>query len=146
MHAIMTDPRVMQYWSTPVHHDLAQTQAFLDHLMQDPSPNSEEYVLERDGQCIGKMGCWRGPELGFLLHRDHWRQGLAREAAQVIIPRCFDKFADATALTAECDPRNLASVALLNRLGFRHLRTVEKDFLYGADEWCDTAYFELPRP
>lgn len=144
-HAIMTDKDVMRYWSNPPHEDRAQTEAFVKQLMQWTTPEVEEWVIEWDGRCIGKAGCWRWAEVGFLIHRDAWGNGYATEALQAVLPLCFAKFADAPALTAECDPRNARSVALLKRLGFRHLRTIEKDFLYGAAEWCDTSYFELPR-
>jgi RimJ/RimL family protein N-acetyltransferase len=145
-HEIMTDARVMRYWSHPPHETLHQTQRFLAHMMRSDEADIEEYVIELGGRAIGKAGCWRRAEAGFLLHPDFWGRGLAQEAMRAVLPACFAKFADVPHLTAECDPRNTASVALLRRLGFRHLRTVEKDFLYGAQEWCDTAYFDLPRP
>ncbi|MFK7868870.1 MAG: GNAT family N-acetyltransferase [Roseobacter sp.] len=144
-HTMMTDPRVMRYWSCPPHENLAQTQAFLQHLMQSEAQDSEEFVIEHEGRCIGKAGCWRPAEVGFLLHPAFWGHGFAREAVRAILPYCFAKYADAPCLTADCDPRNVRSVTLLKKLGFVHLRTVEKDFLYG-EEWCDTAYFDLPRP
>lgn len=136
----------MRYWSRPPHSSVDETRSFLEHMMQCDAPDVDEYVIEHQGRCIGKAGCWRAPEVGYLLHRDHWGKGFATEALQAVIPRCFAKFAEAPELTAECDPRNRASVALLRRLGFRHLKTVEKDFLYGESDWCDTAYFALPRP
>jgi RimJ/RimL family protein N-acetyltransferase len=143
---MMTDPRVMRYWSHPPHQHLEQTRKFVEHLMRSETPEVEEFVIEYQGRAIGKVGCWRPAEVGFLLHPEFWGQGFATEAMRAVLPVCFAKFRDAPALTAECDPRNAGSVALLGKLGFRHLRTVEKDFLYGDDEWCDTAYFDLPRP
>ncbi|WP_338548113.1 GNAT family N-acetyltransferase [Roseovarius phycicola] len=48
-------------------------------------------------------------------------------------------------LTAECDPRNIASIALLKKLRFEQTGYAEKNFDYGGIEMCDTAYFELKR-
>ncbi len=144
-HEMMTDPRVMRYWSHPPHTEPEQTAQFIAHLMRSDTAEVEEFVIEYNGRVIGKAGCWRPAEVGFMVHPDFWGQGFATEAVQAVLPLCFDKFDAAPALTAECDPRNLASIALLKRFGFRHLRTAEKDFLYGGTQWCDTAYFELPR-
>ena len=94
----------------------------------------EEYILDQDGVCIGKAGVWRKPELGYILHPDHLGKGLAQEALAKIVPRAFAKCPSLVRITAEVDPRNVASARLLEKLGFAHVRTTEKDFLYGADE------------
>ncbi|MFY7851301.1 MAG: GNAT family N-acetyltransferase, partial [Brevundimonas sp.] len=31
------------------------------------------------------MGCWRPPEVGFILNREVWGQGIAREALEGLI-------------------------------------------------------------
>lgn len=144
-HQMMTDPAVMRYWSHPPHETLAQTEQFVAHMQRSGQADVEEYVIEHDGVCIGKVGAWKAPEVGFLLRRDRWGQGFAFEAMHAVLPRCFAKFTDACALTAEIDPRNAASHRLLARLDFKYQRTEKKNFLYG-DEWCDTAYYALPRP
>jgi RimJ/RimL family protein N-acetyltransferase len=56
-------------------------------------------------------------ELGFHLRRDFWRQGLAKEAAGVVIGFAFHVL-DATALFAGHHPENEASRRLLLKLGF----------------------------
>ncbi len=145
LHAIMTDARAMRYWDRPAYTDIAETQQFLDALIAAHGPDALDFIIERDGQCIGKMGIWKRYEFGYILHPDHWQQGVATEAARAILPAAFDHFPDMDRLEAELDPRNTASAALLTRLGFAHLRTEEKNFLYGADEWCDTAYYALSR-
>jgi len=113
-------------------------------MTPDPE-NREEYILELDGKCIGKAGMWAKPEVGFILHPDHWKKGYAREAMQIILPRIFQRFQDLTILTAECDPRNVASIGLLTRLGFKQTGLVRQNFDYGGIEMCDTAYFERKR-
>jgi RimJ/RimL family protein N-acetyltransferase len=146
LHAIFSDPQTMRYWDRPPHDDIAQTQRFLDGFMHGDPSQREEYILDLDGLCIGKAGCWRKAELGYILAREHWGKGYAHEACAALVPRCFARFPDAAELTAEVDPRNLRSIQLLERLGFRHVRTEERNFLYGDQEWCDTAYFACPRP
>ena len=49
------------------------------------------------------------------------------------------------ALTADVDPRNAASLGLLQRLGFAETGTAKNTFLLG-EEWCDSVYLRLDRP
>ncbi len=90
-----------------------------------------------------KAGCWRLAEVGFILHPDHWGQGLATEALSAAIPHVFATLA-VEALTAEVDPRNAASLRVLDRLGFRETHRAARTILVG-DEWCDSVYLQLPR-
>ncbi len=146
LHEIFSDPRAMRYWDRPAHEDIAPTRAFLDAFMTPDPDQREEYIVEYEGRCIGKAGCWSKPEVGYILHPGCWGKGLAFEAMDAVVPRIFARFPDLPALTAECDPRNAASIGLLKKLGFRQTGFAEKNFDYGGIEWCDTAYFALSRP
>jgi [ribosomal protein S5]-alanine N-acetyltransferase len=144
MHAVFSDSGAMRYWSTPPHTDLRQTREWLA-LMIDASPEtSDDFVVEYRGQVIGKAGCWRVPEVGFILHSAFWGQGLAVEALSAVIERTFASF-PINAIKADVDPRNLASLGLLTRLGFREFRRAERTVKVG-DEWCDSVYLSLQRP
>jgi RimJ/RimL family protein N-acetyltransferase len=59
------------------------------------------------------------PELGVHIAPVHWRQGYAFEAASCVIRYAF-KILGFQALFAGHNPKNLASRALLSRLGFVH--------------------------
>jgi [ribosomal protein S5]-alanine N-acetyltransferase len=56
-------------------------------------------------------------ELGYVLARSHWGRGVMREALAALIDHAFTHMA-LRRLEAEIDPRNTASAALLQRLGF----------------------------
>ena len=98
-------------------------------------------VIERDGRAIGCCGVHERDEIGFILHPGHWRQGVMREALGAYIPFAFEVLGHPR-LTAETDPRNTGSIALLTGMGFeethRETRTI---FIY--DEWCDSVFFAL---
>ncbi|MGP6088389.1 GNAT family N-acetyltransferase [Antarctobacter jejuensis] len=145
LHAVFSDPRAMRYWDRPAYEDIALTRRFLRGFMAT-GDGRVEYILDREGRCIGKAGMWRDREIGYILHPDHWRQGLAYEALSAILPEIPRQRPDITELTAELDPRNIASARLLEKLGFLHQRTEEKSFLYGGTEWCDTAYYTRALP
>ncbi len=143
IHAILSQPTAMRYWSSPPHTDLDQTRVWLDSMIQASPANSCDFVIEHRGQVIGKAGCWRVPEIGYILHPDHWGKGLAREALSAVIPAVFAAF-PIPAITADVDPRNDASLTLLNRLGFVETHRSARTWLVGQ-EWCDSVYLALAR-
>lgn len=140
MHGIFADPRAMRYWSHPEHETLAQSETALAHLIATPT----EFILERQGVVIGKAGAWREWELGYILQPDHWGQGLMTEALHAVIDHLFSQ-PQVSALTAELDPRNVASLGVLTKLGFVETGRAERT-LQWRDEWCDSLYLALPRP
>lgn len=142
MHAVLSDPRATRWWSTPPHISLDQTAAWLDSMIAN-GPDQPDFVVERDGRVIGKAGFWRLPEIGYILHPDHWGQGLAHEATSAAIGHVFAT-GDLDELTADVDPENLASIRLLERLGFVRTGFAERALKIG-DEWKDSIYFALSR-
>lgn len=146
LHAIFSDPRAMRYWDRPAWQDRDSTARLLDGFRRDAPSEHLEYAIERKGVCIGRVGMWRRYEVGYILHPDHWGQGYGTEALQALITDIWARFPEATALTAEVDPRNIASCRVLEKLGFVCSHVVEKNFDYGGIEWCDTAYFVLNAP
>lgn len=143
MHAVLSDPRAMRYWSSPPHADLAQSREWLGKMVEAASDASDDFVIEHQGQVIGKAGCWRVPEIGYILHPDHWGQGLATEALTAVIAHVFAT-RPVEAITADVDPRNTASLKLLDRLGFAETHRAPRTWLVG-DQWCDSVYLALGR-
>lgn len=144
MHAVLSDRRAMRYWSTPPHIELAETRDWLAKMIEDEPGVREDYVVELDGRVIGKVGCYRLPEIGYILHPDHWRRGYASEALRAVTAAIFARH-NVKALTADVDPRNRASLDLLLKLGFRVTARAKNTWCI-AGEWCDSVYLELKRP
>ena len=144
LHAILSNAEATRFWSTPPHNDTQQTREWLASMIDADPSTSSDFVVEYDGLVIGKAGCWRVPEIGYILHPAFWSRGLAREALSAVIPHVFASF-PIEAILADVDPRNVASLALLDRLGFREIGRAERTWLVG-DDWCDSVYLELARP
>ena len=144
MHEVLADPRATRYWSTPPHADMDETRRWLDSMIAAPADESDDFIVEHEGRVIGKAGCWRLPEIGYILHPRHWGRGLAREALEAILPRLFGRFA-IPAVTADVDPRNTASLRLLRGLGFRETGRAERTWCIDG-EWSDSLYLSLERP
>ena len=134
----------MRYWSTPPHATLAETQEWVANGLAVSAEESDDYVIELDGRLIGKAGCWHLPEIGYILHPDHWGRGYAREALAAVISHLFAS-RGLDRIIADVDPRNAASIGLLLRLGFVETHRVSGAWQVG-DELCDSVYFALERP
>lgn len=144
LHAVLSNPQATRYWSTPPHASLDQTQTWMADMLE-PGPDRADFVVEFEGRVVGKAGFWRLPEIGYILHPDVWGRGLATEACRACIGHVWETRPGVEALTADVDPRNAASIRLLEGLGFVKARFAEKTWLVG-DEWCDSLYYRLDRP
>lgn len=143
MHAVLSHPQAMRYWSTPPHDDLEQTRVWLGKMIAADPAESDDFVIEFEGRVIGKAGFHSLPDLGYILHPDGWGQGIAREAVSAVIARVFDRF-PLDEVVADVDPRNEASLRLLARLGFVEVRRAQRTWKVG-EEWCDSVYLALTR-
>lgn len=141
---IMSLPVVMRYWSTLPHADRSVTEGWLANMIARNEVGGEDFVIEREGRVIGFVGAGRLPEFGFALHPDAWGQGIAVEASKAFMAYAFETLG-VEALVADVDPRNAASLKVLDRLGFAETGRARNTFLLG-DEWCDSVYLRLERP
>ena len=141
LHAVFGDAAAMRYWSSLPHPDVATTAAWVESMIAIPVGAGEDFILEFEGRAVGKAGSHRFPDYGFILRRDLWGRGLAREAMEAVLPRAF-AYHGLDCATADVDPRNAASLGLLRRLGFVETRRAERTWRIG-DEWCDSVYLAL---
>ena len=144
IHAVLSNAMAMRYWASPPHTDIGQSRAFLDGMIASRGGEGDEFVVEHQGQVIGKAGCWRVPEVGFIFHPDFWGRGLALEAMTAVVAHAFATY-PVESLIADVDPRNRASLGLLRKLGFVETRRARRTIKVG-EEWCDSVYLALRRP
>lgn len=104
----------------------------------------DDFIVEHKGSVIGKAGFYRFPEIGYILHPEVWGRGFATEAVRPILERAF-AIHRLPAVVADVDPRNMASLALLSRFGFRETGRAERTFEI-AGQWVDSIYLKLDRP
>lgn len=144
LHRVFSHPAAMRYWDSLPYEDIEQTRRLLTGMVAASETESDDFVVEYQERAIGKAGCWRVGEIGFILHPDYWGRGFAHEALRAVIPHVFDAL-PVDRLEADVDPRNDASLKLLAKLGFRETGRAERTLQVG-DEWCDSVYLALPRP
>ncbi len=144
LHRAFSDPEAMRYWSTLPHTDLAQTRHFVEGMIRLKPEDGAEFIVEKDGEVIGKAGFWRWPEIGFIFAREYWGQGLASEAVSAVLDHGFRE-RGLQEVVADVDPNNAASIGLLTKLGFVETRREARTLQIGED-WFDSVYFGLRNP
>jgi ribosomal-protein-alanine N-acetyltransferase len=127
MHAVFGDDQTMRYWSSPPHETLDETR---DYVMGNAQQDRwlSWALTESGGEALGwvVLGEHRDGvrELGYILRRDCWGRGYACEAVTTIVEYGF-RTLRLRRIFADCDPDNLGSIRILERLGFHregHLR------------------------
>jgi len=145
MHAILSNPVAMTYWSSLPHETVEQTRAWVAGMVEAAeSGPGLDFIIEFEGRAIGKAGFWKLPEIGYILHPDVWGRGLAREALEAVIRVGFEHGGVET-ITADVDPRNAASLGLLERLGFVRTGFARNTWEIGG-VLMDSVYLSLTRP
>lgn len=140
MHRIMSDAVAMRYWSTPPHAEFGQTERWMASMVEADPATSDDFIVTLDDALIGKLGAWKLPEVGFLLDPACWGQGYAFEALTAFIAR--RRALGSAQLTADVDPRNIASLKLLGRCGFVETHRAAGTWKVG-EELCDSVYLRL---
>lgn len=157
--AVFGDPVVCRYWSRPPIPDLATARALqreIDALFAARTLFQWAIAEQASDRLIGTCTladlstAHRRAALGYALGRAAWGRGHATGALRALLAFAFDALG-LHRLEADVDPRNAASIRVLERLGFRHeghLRErwhlqgeVQDAVLYGllAREWREAA-------
>jgi RimJ/RimL family protein N-acetyltransferase len=85
-----------------------------------------------------------GLELGYWIRVSQTRRGYATEVARALTTAGFE-VPGVVRVEVHCDPRNLFSRRIPERLGYRLVETRRADRLTPAGEPRDTAVFEMTR-
>ncbi len=129
---LVNDFEVARYTATIPHpYDLKMAQDFIATPEASPDAASRflddpdaalvlAIVRKEDDQLIGCVGLQKtpeGPELGYWVGREYWRQGYAFEAAGRLVRFAFENYA-LPELIASAVTVNEASHRVLERIGF----------------------------
>ena len=145
LHAWLSDPVVMRYWSTLPHTALQQTEAWVQGSLDAMAKGeAQDFAVLFEGRVIGRVAFWQGDEIGFLFDPAVWGKGFAGEALRAIAAYGFDVLGF-DQIRADVDPDNAASLRVLERVGFKRTGFAEKTFEIGG-KWFDSVYLSLKRP
>jgi len=151
VHAYGSDPEVARYmeWGP---NSLEDTRLFLDRALANQAawPRLDfglAMEFAETGVVIGSINlCLRDAasrtaEIGYCLHRDYWRQGIAHEASRALVDVAF-KTLGLHRVFATCDVRNVGSFGVMEKLGMRR----EGQFLQDREikgAWRDTYLYAV---
>lgn len=138
---IFSDPEVMRYWSTPALREEDEAQKLLDQIHRyhrEKSLFQWGVALQDDDRVVGTCTLARidaknrRAEIGYALNRQQWGRGLMKEALTALLDHAFDTLA-LHRIEADVDPRNAASIALLETLGFEREGYLRERWLMGGE-------------
>ena len=148
--AVLSDPEVMIWWSSGPHASPAETAEYVKGNAAEGRGYLCWAITAGDDVALGWVILIDGKpdvkEIGYILRRDQWGSGIAREAVTRVIDHGFGEMG-LRRIFADTDPENGESIGLLERLGFRRegrLRGewqthigVRDSLIYGLlrDEW-----------
>lgn len=125
--SIFSDPEVTRYWSTPPLADVDAAR----RMIPPPPPDLAAAPLLKWGVCLRSDDALIGSctlleilrehrraTVGYALGRGAWGHGYALEAVKAVLGFAFGTLG-LFRVDADVDPRNSASIRLLERLGFR---------------------------
>lgn len=121
-----SDPKVMRYWSRGPLMRVEDAREMFDEI--DRGVRAGEFLQwaiarREDDLMIGSCALFaqnaahRRAEIGFALSSAHWGHGYAQEAVRLVLDHAFGVL-DFHRIEADVDPRNVASLRLLERVGF----------------------------
>ena len=150
--ALHSDAEVMRFWSCPPFIAIEQArELFARNERGARAGESVPWAIAReDGALIGTCSLFaldathRRAMIGYALDRAHWGRGLASEALRLALAHAFDAMR-LHRVEADVDPRNRASVRLLERAGFRHEGLLRERWLVGGDTQDSAMYGLLAR-
>jgi RimJ/RimL family protein N-acetyltransferase len=144
--AYRNDPRVAEYQAWESYDEIKGKELITDKNPGDPGYFQFALEYKATGLLVGDFMLKtqddkRLAEIGYTLAYTFQGQGLASEAATAVIDFAFNTL-NMHRLSATVDPRNLASVKLLERLGFRkEAHFVKSVWFKGA--WADDVVYGL---
>jgi RimJ/RimL family protein N-acetyltransferase len=120
--ALVDDEDVMRHMDWPRAHNVDETRAHLEGAAHRWHAGTEHQYLilqKPHAQAVGSISFrphGLGVDFGYLLGRSHWGQGLATEAATLLV-QGLQRQREVVRIWATCDADNTASAAVLQKAG-----------------------------
>lgn len=152
--AYRSDPEIARYQSWDAPYTMARAAALIAEMQRiQPGEPGQWYQLaiemKASGQMIGDCAFCvladdpRQAEIGFTLARSFHGCGYATEAVTRLLAYLFGDL-QLHRVRATCDPENVASAALLERIGMRH-EGHSQESLWFKGQWASEYWYAMLR-
>ena len=124
------------------HKNIEESRKILDMFIRE----KKTFALELGGKVIGSLGIefynekdypefshLTGREIGYVLSKDYWGKALMPEAVNAVIRYLFET-EDLDFLICGHFERNARSRRVIEKCGFRYIRTVRFETEYGTED------------
>lgn len=147
--ALYGDPQITRYWSHPAWTDPAQAHLYLSLRKDEPTTAVHAWAIaDKDSnELIGALtffsisGTHARAEVGYSLMSRLHGQGLGKEALITALKYGFE-ILSLYRIEADVDPRNTASVKLLEKLNFQREGFLRQRWRVNG-EVCDSVLYGL---
>lgn len=145
-------PDVARYQAWDAPYPLADGERMISSLLETHPDTSGEWfqyamVLRSTNELIGDCASEtdqqdpRIAEIGFTVRPEYQGRGYATEGARTLLSYLFGERAKHR-VTARCDPRNVPSARVLQRLGM-HREGQLREAVWAKGEWADELCFAI---
>lgn len=151
MYKLRTDEQVMKFLDahppqsvTDIEKKIIEIRADFDHKK---GINWIIALKTNPTIALGYMSLWRidkhnnRGEIGYALAQRYWNQGIAKEAARLVIKYAYSHMGLHT-IMANTNPQNIASQALLTSLGFQKEAHFRQDYYFDG-QYLDSYIYGL---
>ena len=151
---------VYEYWqsdpawerfnaSVPTDYSLDDATEFVAGMLARDRATSPNWAIVHDGRVVGVVSLTLEPGarvgvIGYGVHGQLRGKGLAMQAARTVIDHAFDGYPDLARIRAHTDADNIASMRVLEKLGFSHEGTLRQN-QFAKGRFVDEAIFGLLR-
>jgi ribosomal-protein-alanine N-acetyltransferase len=149
IHECFANPEAMRFWNQPVHAKRIETERAVRNFI-DCTPSYYRFWAVADAgtdRCLGLVNYHDGHirskrvSIGYMIESTRQRQGIATEAVSAMLDFCFGDLG-LHRLQAFIHPDNRASIALIEKLGFRR-EGLLRDNLRVGEVWRDDLLYAL---
>lgn len=154
LYQVLSDPAVTEYYDDDPFTDISQAQEQIDSWLLGFERRWAlrwGITLKNGGGLIGTCGLYGFHTLhlragvGYELAQAHWRQGIMSEALAAVCQFGFEVM-ELNRIQAAVMPGNMASVRLLEKLGFTNEGLLAQYEHWGSKGFVDLYMFCLLRP
>ena len=142
----------MKYWMSGQKNE-AETREYLNWVIsnaeaEDCTNYEFAVVLKTDNSLIGSammINLPDEPEMGWVLHRNYWRQGYGTEMGKTLLRFGFETL-NLRRIIAGCNARNTGSYRIMEKIGMRreaHFIKAQRGSSLLNYEWCDRFQYAI---